>query len=630
MGRTRQQKKKNSALLHKIGQSRCCNPFGRNNHIGKGLRPVSKFFRRLHPQFAKGTLICTDCRLTPGNATERNEDMEEVEVFALEANVVRNLKKKETRTREQDLEEMFQAFKNKFSSLDRRNPLRTQILTCCPKDWSINKITKEFGCSKREARKAKKLREEEGCWPEMTNKLRSRIPQESQDLAVNFFNDDRISKILPGKKDVVSMVINDERQRIQKRLILFELKKVYDEFLIEHPTAMMSFSYFCNLRPKNVVLPGASGTHIVCVCTIHQNIILMIEAISSILKKNESDNLPANHRDFIKMITCKTPNRDCHLNECANCPRSSVVSDFLIELFTKEAINEIEYPNWISVDRTTMLNVTATPDEFVEQFVERLTKLKVHSFITKEQSAYSKYLKENLADGEVLNMFDFSQNFAYIAQDAAQAFYYNNNQCTVFPYIFYYRKDGVIQHQCCIFLSDCIKHDSAFVYAAMTLIMPKIKAVVKKVRKMIYFTDGAKQHFKNRFQIDLLRHHKEDFGCEAEWHFNTTAHGRSEYDGLGATFKTKAYKASLKANAKDALLTFDNLVQWAEANFENIWIFHFTKAYHETITKRLNRRYKNAPAVYGISQNHSFSMDKNHNLVMKKFSTDKKSITLDN
>jgi len=31
-------------------------------------------------------------------------------------------------------------------------------------------------------------------------------------------------------------------------------------------------------------------------------------------------------------------------------------------------------------------------------------------------------------------------------------------------------------------------------------------------------TDNAKQHFKNKYQIANLIHHKADFGIEAQWH----------------------------------------------------------------------------------------------------------------
>ena len=36
---------------------------------------------------------------------------------------------------------------------------------------------------------------------------------------------------------------------------------------------------FADFRPKHCVLAGASGTHSVCVCTIHQNVKLMMLGI---------------------------------------------------------------------------------------------------------------------------------------------------------------------------------------------------------------------------------------------------------------------------------------------------------------------------------------------------------------
>ena len=41
----------------------------------------------------------------------------------------------------------------------------------------------------------------------------------------------------------------------------------------------MGFSKFTELRPPYCVLAGASGTHCVCVCTIHQNVKLLFESI---------------------------------------------------------------------------------------------------------------------------------------------------------------------------------------------------------------------------------------------------------------------------------------------------------------------------------------------------------------
>ena len=60
-------------------------------------------------------------------------------------------------------------------------------------------------------------------------------------------------------------------------------------------------------------------------------------------------------------------------------------------------------------------------DEFVEAFCVKLQLLRPHSFIAKEQSAFYKKCKDSLVHGEVLVTVDFSENYAFVLQDAARA-----------------------------------------------------------------------------------------------------------------------------------------------------------------------------------------------------------------
>ena len=57
----------------------------------------------------------------------------------------------------------------------------------------------------------------------------------------------------------------------KRRLILWNLKECYRRFK-EKSADNIGFSQFASLRTRNVVLPGGSGTHAVCVCAIHQNV----------------------------------------------------------------------------------------------------------------------------------------------------------------------------------------------------------------------------------------------------------------------------------------------------------------------------------------------------------------------
>ncbi|XP_044591487.1 uncharacterized protein LOC123269717 [Cotesia glomerata] len=82
---------------------------------------------------------------------------------------------------------------------------------------------------------------------------------------------------MPGMKDFVSIRNDDGNQvPVQKRLVLSNLKELYQCFREINAAEKIRFSRFASLRPKHCVLAGASGTHTICVCTIHQNVKLMM------------------------------------------------------------------------------------------------------------------------------------------------------------------------------------------------------------------------------------------------------------------------------------------------------------------------------------------------------------------
>lgn len=82
---------------------------------------------------------------------------------------------------------------------------------------------------------------------------------------------------MPGKKDCIA-IRNEEGAKItiQKRLILCNLKELHKIFKLKYPETKIGFSTFASLRPKHCILAGGCGTHSICVCSIHQNIKLMI------------------------------------------------------------------------------------------------------------------------------------------------------------------------------------------------------------------------------------------------------------------------------------------------------------------------------------------------------------------
>ena len=67
--------------------------------------------------------------------------------------------------------------------------------------------------------------------------------------------------------------------------------------------------------------------------------------------------------------------------------------------------------------------------------------------------------KDNLITGNFVVTLDFSENFAFVVQEAVQGFHWNNNQATVHPFVIYYKnnKTNKIEYVSYVGISDCIR-----------------------------------------------------------------------------------------------------------------------------------------------------------------------------
>ncbi len=129
------------------------------------------------------------------------------------------------------------------------------------------------------AQKAKKLVQEKGILSLPDLKVGPLLLPETVSTVREFYESDDISRIMPGKRNFVSIRQKGKRVHFQNRLILSNLREAFEEFKSIFPNHKVGFSKFAEFRPKHCVLVRASGTHSVCVFTIHQNVKLMMNSI---------------------------------------------------------------------------------------------------------------------------------------------------------------------------------------------------------------------------------------------------------------------------------------------------------------------------------------------------------------
>ena len=97
----------------------------------------------------------------------------------------------------------------------------------------------------------------------------------------DFYLQGENSKLCPGKKDYKNVTSKDSKTQHQKRLLLGDLKELYQSWKQENINCKVGFSTFAALRPQWCILAGASVTHSVCVCIHHQYPKLMVAPLNS-------------------------------------------------------------------------------------------------------------------------------------------------------------------------------------------------------------------------------------------------------------------------------------------------------------------------------------------------------------
>ena len=217
-----------------------------------------------------------------------------------------------------DLDELVELMKKKLKISNRSKTL--QVLTLVPDSWSVRKAAAEFNVSKQTIQKARVLKQQKGIleMPDVVGG--NRIQETIRELVQDFYCDNEYTRQLPGKKDCVSI---GQKQYMSKRLILGNIKELYAAFKARHPDAKIGFSTFAALRPKWCIPVGPKGSHIVCVCTHHENVKLLLDV----------EGLKDHYHEILEMVVCDINNKKCMIHRCQNCPCIENVESFLRRMF---------------------------------------------------------------------------------------------------------------------------------------------------------------------------------------------------------------------------------------------------------------------------------------------------------
>lgn len=494
----------------------------------------------------------------------------------------------------QDMDKLVDTIKNEIIGATRKKQI--QMLTIpASLQWSRKKIKETFNISDYSARKAQQVYKDKGFLGEPEPKQGKKLSLETIELVKNFYQSEEQCRILPGMKDVVSV---GKKVYERKRLILCNLRELYSNFKTEHPNLKIGISKFCALRPKWCVLAGASGTHLVCVCTIHQNVILMTHGAG----------IKEDYKELILHMVCEEASRECMLRHCDKCPSKEKLIEFLELKFEDcDAEEKVEYNQWVSTDRTEMIRCSSSVEEFIEVLVGKLNKLIPHSFIAKSQSHYFKQLKETSNPSVAIISMDFSENYSFTIQEEAQGYHWTSDACTLHPVMVHFKDESntnLVMSLCII--SDDLKHDVGMVYEIQKAVTTFLKETYPHIKEVQYFSDGCAAQYKNKYNFVNLCLHEKDFQLKAQWSFFATSHGKTECDGIGGTVKRLARKESLQNPLEKQITSVSQLYEFCKARIEKITFLFISKEVVEQTRSALLSRFTNVQTLPGTRSFHNY------------------------
>ena len=141
----------------------------------------------------------------------------------------------------------------------------------------------------------KRLSKEFNILPNEVNYRKTRLDKIASELVKlieMFYQRDDISRICPGRRDVVTVKATDGKVKLQKRHLYFGIGETHAVFLSEHSEVKFSLRKFSMLHPPQVMLSSQTPTN-VCTCIYHQNTILALDALHTYMP-----SIPIYNKDF--------------------------------------------------------------------------------------------------------------------------------------------------------------------------------------------------------------------------------------------------------------------------------------------------------------------------------------------
>ena len=197
--------------------------------------------------------------------------------------------------------------------------------------------------------------------------------------------------------------------------------------------------------------------------------------------------------------------------------------------------------------------------ELFKYFQSLLENFPSHQFRSEWQTKQEKHLIDNLPEGDIVAVHDFSENYRCIEKNnLIQSSYFQKKEASLHVTILHRHAmlevDGIestpedprlIQEQLFVISPD-LQHDHHFTYHAQWLLQEYLKSISYPLRTVHEYTHGCAAQYKSRHCFGSLNIAADNFGCDIIRTFYETSHAKGPQGAAGGFLKQQADMAVLR------------------------------------------------------------------------------------
>ncbi|CAH0546986.1 unnamed protein product [Brassicogethes aeneus] len=433
----------------------------------------------------------------------------------------------------------------------------------------------------------------------INKKKNTKLIREQENI-LRFLQDDRNSRMCPGKKD--------HKRNQQKRLLLMSMKDIFTKYKHQYKSTI-SYSSFLRLRPTWIVQPKLTDRD-TCLCVKHANFEFLLHKMYQlkIIKSKKLDSV-------CSIFCCNIIDKSCMYRQCRECSNKKidVSTDLLSTMHTVmqwKRISEIRQIKGKDKEVHRMVkgcNQISVKDMMV-MFEKQLAPFLKHQFNMCHQYREIKQKIASLDHNETLLRIDFSENFVckYHAEAQAMHFGASKVQLSLHTGVKYTKSFGNIKTTSFATSSDCLDHGAHAIWAHLNPILLKLNEF-PEIDTIHFVSDGPSAQYKNRYNFSILTQKLSQicpYIIKCSWSFTEAGHGKGPMDGVGGVLKRTADKYICRGNDVATVYQFVTLLQKA---CPGIFLFQVKSSDIEEMKSFIKGK---IPAIPKIMQLHQITWTK--------------------